>query len=217
MESWAIALKVRLPQDQDSGAIPPTVLAPAPRFSPSLVSNPPPPSPSLPLLNIISLTCAIAALVGTGIFFAFQQGQRDVVVKTIAQTPPTPSSIPTPATTPQTEVRLTPTTPVTGEQVPPDQYGATDPLISSTPDTYAFNFPQASCGDPPGSGSVWYPVFIDNGDLAAIQEQLCADALPTVRQDTGLPTVQVASFSSLEKAQAFARVVGGDVGSPYYP
>jgi hypothetical protein len=60
----------------------------------------------------------------------------------------------------------------------------------------------------------WYPVFIDGGNLEEIQRKYCADAFPKVRESTGEPTIQVASFTDPRKAEAFAAEVGGEVGQP---
>jgi hypothetical protein len=81
-----------------------------------------------------------------------------------------------------------------------------------------FSFPKASCGDKSTSGNdTWYPVFVDGGDLDTIRQQFCADAVATVRKDTKVPTVQLASFVSRDQAVEFANAVGGDVGQPTFP
>jgi serine/threonine protein kinase, bacterial len=71
-----------------------------------------------------------------------------------------------------------------------------------------------TCGDPSGSGNTWYPVFINRADLDQVRRQTCQDAIVKTRND-GTPAVQVASFTSREKAETFANQVGGDVGEPY--
>jgi hypothetical protein len=81
-----------------------------------------------------------------------------------------------------------------------------------------FSFPKASCGDKAtGGDDTWYPVFVDGGDLDTIRQQFCADAVATVRKDTKVPTVQLASFVSRDQAVEFAKAVGGDVGQPTLP
>ncbi len=76
-----------------------------------------------------------------------------------------------------------------------------------------FNFPKDSCGDTPTeSTETWYPVFIDEGNLDEIRSRYCRDAASTVREKTGKPTVQVASFTGYQKALEFAKAVGGEVG-----
>jgi hypothetical protein len=75
--------------------------------------------------------------------------------------------------------------------------------------------PQGTCGDQKADVAMnWYPVFIDGGDLEQIRSQYCSDAYTTTRQLTGRTTVQVASFSSYDRAKAFADRVGGEVGEP---
>ncbi|UBF26407.1 hypothetical protein K9N68_33745 [Kovacikia minuta CCNUW1] len=79
------------------------------------------------------------------------------------------------------------------------------------------NFPQVSCGDQSTSDSnTWYPVFVDGGDLSTIQQQFCSDAVSTVREDTKIATIQVASFTAQSRAVEFARLIHGDVGQPTY-
>ena len=73
-------------------------------------------------------------------------------------------------------------------------------------------FPQATCGEEASTPSEnWYPVFIDGAELSAIRSQYCGNAISEVRSKTGVPTVQVASFTSYEKAKKFAAAVGGEV------
>jgi uncharacterized protein YgiM (DUF1202 family) len=76
----------------------------------------------------------------------------------------------------------------------------------------ALTFPQATCGEEASTPSEnWYPVFIDGAELTAIRSQYCGNAISEVRSKTGAPTVQVASFTSYEKAKKFAAAVGGEV------
>jgi uncharacterized protein YgiM (DUF1202 family) len=76
-----------------------------------------------------------------------------------------------------------------------------------------FKFPQATCGEEASTPSEnWYPVYIDGAELSAIRSQYCGNAISEVRSNTGAPTVQVASFTSYEKAKKFATAVGGEVG-----
>ena len=70
---------------------------------------------------------------------------------------------------------------------------------------------QASCGDQ-GESEVWWPVFVNNGNLEKIQQDFCRDAIVKKRAD-GTPSVQLASFKTKKKAQAFAERVNGKVGS----
>jgi hypothetical protein len=85
----------------------------------------------------------------------------------------------------------------------------------STEIASSFSFPQASCGDKlTGGGDTWYPVFIDGSNIGEIRTKYCADAVATKRKDTGVETVQLASFTSRERALEFAKAVGGDVGEP---
>jgi hypothetical protein len=81
-----------------------------------------------------------------------------------------------------------------------------------------FNFPKASCGDKPIEGeNTWYPVFVDGGDLNTIRNQFCADAVSTVRENSQVKSVQLASFTTYDKALEFAKAVGGEVGQTASP
>ncbi|WP_143167716.1 hypothetical protein [Chroogloeocystis siderophila] len=73
------------------------------------------------------------------------------------------------------------------------------------------SFPRKSCGDPFQSQGTYWPVFIDGGNLSKIRKNLCNDAFSIVRE-RGIRSVQVASFTSYERALSFAQQVGGTVG-----
>lgn len=85
------------------------------------------------------------------------------------------------------------------------------PPVNSSP--YRWQFPLTSCGDRASSGT-WWPVFINYGNVNTIRAKYCNDAIRVNRENTGVPAVMLASFSSYEKAAAFARKVGGEVGQP---
>jgi hypothetical protein len=81
--------------------------------------------------------------------------------------------------------------------------------------TSSFSFPQTSCGDKPiDSEDTWHPVFMDGAGIGDVRAKYCADAVATKRKDTGMETVQLASFTSRDRALEFAKAVGGDVGEP---
>ncbi|QLE59824.1 hypothetical protein [Nostoc sp. TCL26-01] len=91
------------------------------------------------------------------------------------------------------------------------------PLLKSNTSLLLPQTAKQSCGDTStGSETAWYPVFIDYGNLANINRELCADAIETTRKDTGILSVQVASFSNRDRAVAFANKVGGNVGKPTF-
>jgi uncharacterized protein YgiM (DUF1202 family) len=94
--------------------------------------------------------------------------------------------------------------------------GSRKPVAKTSPAAASasaeFTFPQAKCGEESSTPSTnWYPVFIDGAELEAIRSQYCGNAISEVRSKTGAPTVQVASFTSYEKAKKFAVAVGGEV------
>jgi hypothetical protein len=86
-------------------------------------------------------------------------------------------------------------------------------------------FPQSACGDaiPAGNGSPisLYPVFVEYSDnnLQRIKAQFCQDALPKIKKGTNRQAVQIASFSSRDRAVLFADFLsksfrGVEVGEP---
>jgi hypothetical protein len=79
-------------------------------------------------------------------------------------------------------------------------------------------FPQKTCGDPAtgNPNTVWYPVWIDDKSVDEVSSTYCRDAqFRPSREKTGRPSVQVASFTNLQRAEEFARQVGGEVGEPH--
>ncbi|NJR65872.1 MAG: SH3 domain-containing protein [Leptolyngbyaceae cyanobacterium CRU_2_3] len=96
--------------------------------------------------------------------------------------------------------------------VSPSASATISPAAASPSISSEFSFPQISCGDQATSPSeTWYPVYIDKGDIAQIRSKYCKDAVRVIRDKTGIPSVQVASFTSAGKAQRFAAAVGGQV------
>lgn len=79
-------------------------------------------------------------------------------------------------------------------------------------ETSEFTFPQTSCGEQaPQASGTWYVVYIDGANPDEVRREYCQDAIGTLRDDTSIPTVQVASFTNYEKALRFAAAVGGEV------
>ncbi|HLO86186.1 MAG TPA: hypothetical protein VK203_14415 [Nostocaceae cyanobacterium] len=88
------------------------------------------------------------------------------------------------------------------------------------------SFPQESCGeklpnDPKAYPIKYYPVFIDYSDdnLQSIKSKYCKDARKKLRKTTGKDAIQVASFSSIERAKKFSKFMSeklgsGEVGEP---
>jgi hypothetical protein len=85
---------------------------------------------------------------------------------------------------------------------------------SSDPEALAaeFDFPLASCGEQATEPSgTWYVVYIDGANPDEVRREYCRDAIGTVRDDTGAPTVQVASLTDYGEALKLATAVGGEV------
>jgi hypothetical protein len=75
--------------------------------------------------------------------------------------------------------------------------------------------PKDTCGEPyDSSASAWYPVFLDNANVNIVRNTLCRDAKDVVRKDTGIQSVQVASFTSYGRAWDYAKLINGSVGQP---
>jgi len=102
-------------------------------------------------------------------------------------------------------------------------------LTSPSPTPNPFDteqFPKSSCGDPlPADSSLYpvqfFPVFVDYTDdsLSMIQRNYCQDAIRNLREEIGRNSIQVASFTSLQKAESFRDFLsrefeGADVGTP---
>lgn len=105
---------------------------------------------------------------------------------------------------------------------------------SKTPNTHGFPtnqfdseiFPKPVCGDPKPTDPQDYPVsfhpvFIDNTDanLTRIKADFCADARPVYREKMKKTSIQVASFTSRQRAEEFraflaSRFGNAEVGEP---
>jgi hypothetical protein len=64
-----------------------------------------------------------------------------------------------------------------------------------------------SCGDQSSSSDDWYPVYIPNSpeNLRYVRYYYCRDAIPRYRIDKGVKSIQVASFTSRDRAAEFAQ------------
>jgi hypothetical protein len=87
------------------------------------------------------------------------------------------------------------------------------------------SFPRPACGDPVPPAKTFpvsfYPVFINYSpdNLASVRTQYCRDAYPARRQETSQQAIQVASFTSINRAKDFAEFMSvklgsGEVGKP---
>jgi len=75
--------------------------------------------------------------------------------------------------------------------------------------------PKDTCGEPyDPSASAWYPVFLDDKNVNMVRNTLCRDAKNVTRKDTGIKSVQVASFTSYGRAWDYAKLINGSVGQP---
>lgn len=84
------------------------------------------------------------------------------------------------------------------------------------------SFPQASCGDKlPKNAKAdnfkFYPVFIidysSNVNLEIVKSKFCGDAIQRYRIDKGYESIQVASFTSEERANQFKQFLATKLGS----
>ncbi len=175
------------------------------RVAPPDASQTTPPAIAKPAgSNLWLKSVLIGGLVGSAIIAAF-------AAFSVFRPQPTPVVQPSPLAT---------TAPIAAPPVPtPDPVAEPSPEPPPTPQPTAspVSTPApaaATCGDASGSGQRWYPVFINNGDVAQIRQQYCQDAIAKVRED-GTPAVQVASFTAPDRAATFANEIGGEVGEPY--
>ncbi|WNZ21935.1 SH3 domain-containing protein [Leptolyngbya sp. NK1-12] len=99
-------------------------------------------------------------------------------------------------------------------QPSPSASGTESPAAESS----QFAFPLPTCGDRTSEPSgTWYSVFVDGGNIEEIRSQYCGDAISATRDKSGIPTVQVASFTSYAKALSLAKAVGGVVEQTTQP
>lgn len=112
------------------------------------------------------------------------------------------------------EVGSLPTAPDSGDPTPApiDDADVAPDATSPDPDNpfAQESFPKATCGDamPVDLAAFpvqFHPVFVPNRErnLRTIRSQFCEDALPVTRKDTAQKAIQVASFTSLERAEQF--------------
>jgi serine/threonine-protein kinase len=90
----------------------------------------------------------------------------------------------------------------------------------------AIQYPQNSCGDPLPTNTNdfpvdFYPVFVSNSPntLTTVNTNFCRDALVITRKDIEIQSIQVASFTTQQRAAQFAqfmtqKVGSGEVGNP---
>jgi hypothetical protein len=134
-----------------------------------------------------------------GLLIALLVGCNDTT--TVAPTA-SPSATPSPTTTP----------------VVPEK----TPKPTNSPNPFdSLSFPQASCGDKlpkdaKADNLKFYPVFIDyssNVNLEIVKSKFCGDAIHKNRIDRGGASIQVASFTSEERANQFKQFLASKLGS----
>ncbi|GEM_PF-4519528 len=96
-------------------------------------------------------------------------------------------------------------------------YNYIRPNTSNTTPWYASGFPKNSCGSSSNSGNCWYPAFIQysESNWNRVISNHCRD-VPQARNQTTAKEkgeIQVASFSTVEEAQGFAKYIKEQYGS----
>lgn len=178
-------------------------------MNPALSSSPKPASFGLAVGVGITILCGILGF-GVSKLIAPQNNVTNSVINT-------PEALSPVSISPTVTVTATPS-PTSISQSPSSPPTPTNPFENS-------RFPQAACGDPMpndnGSTISLYPVFVEYSDsnLQQIKAQFCQDALPKIRKDTNRQAVQVASFTSRDRAVLFTdflskRIKGASVGEP---
>jgi hypothetical protein len=113
---------------------------------------------------------------------------------------------------------------IAGCTTPPESVSSSSPspspqtgssqLIAGSPTLT--QYPLDACGDvDTGTEETWYPVFIEGTDLSRAH-QYCKNAFVVTRTETGRSAIQMASYSSYERALELAQQVGGEVGQPIH-
>jgi hypothetical protein len=93
--------------------------------------------------------------------------------------------------------------------------------LSPTPNLFEnVAFPLPTCGDnmptdPKDYPVNFYPVFIDftKNNLQVVKSRFCQDSYQLVRESTGKDAIQVASFTSIDRAEAFKKIMINFFGS----
>ena len=111
-----------------------------------------------------------------------------------------------------------PTTQATASPNPSSNSNSFDSIKSNSFDS--IKFPLTACGDPlPSDPKLYpvnlYPVYIDYSDqnLAQVRSQFCQDALDINREKTNKKSIQVASFTTLERANKFKEILRKKFGN----
>jgi len=165
----------------------------------------------------IAIGVVMAGLVGFGVSSLLKPPQPNVNNSVVNTPSPNIQTTVTAIASPITK-SPTPNTSPTPSQSPTPSPSPTNPFENE-------RYPKSACGDPlptdNGSSISLYPVFVDYSDivLQQIQSQFCQDALAKVRKGTNRRGVQVASFTSRDRASLFAallskRFKGVEVGEP---
>ena len=125
----------------------------------------------------------------------------------------------TPASTPNSSA-------VTSAPSPESTPNSAPPANTTATRTSRSNFPKASCGDPlptnPNDYPVdFYPVYLPDSEanLQLARSRFCQDALSKRRKDTRTKAVQVAAFTSKQRAIEFRDILnsetsGSSIGPP---
>ncbi|WP_199318567.1 hypothetical protein [Leptolyngbya sp. FACHB-541] len=161
---------------------------------------------STKLLAKILITIAVCVWTPTALLASIVRSQTEPSATTAAETPVSEATtVPEPVQSPSEVAQA--------ESVPDPQE-----TVETETAPNPFNFPRSTCGDSSsGSDDTWYPVFVDSGNLESIRNSYCADAVATKREDTGVETVQLASFTDRSRAEEFASAVKGEIGQPSLP
>lgn len=107
--------------------------------------------------------------------------------------------------------------------ISPSPSNSTQAPNTYTPSANPFEseiFPKPVCGDPKPTNPQdypvsFYPVFIDNSDtnLNRIHAEFCEDARSVFREKMNKTSIQVASFTSTQRAEEFRAFLAGRLGN----
>lgn len=115
---------------------------------------------------------------------------------------------------------------VTSAPSPENTPNSAPPANTTATRTSRSNFPKASCGDPlptnPNDYPVdFYPVYLPDSEanLQLARSRFCQDALSKIRKDSRTRAVQVAAFTSKQRAIEFRDILnsetsGSSIGPP---
>jgi len=120
----------------------------------------------------------------------------------------------------ETNQERSPTVPILNPQLQtPEQIDDFSEDLTNSPNSVPLNsdqiFPVDSCGELNMGQKIWYPVYVNYSEInfEKVRNLYCKDAIRKYREDIGLHSIQVASFTDRQSAIDFANFMKQEMGS----